>query len=181
MKSLSICLLCAALLLPVRGGRAAAQIAHDNPRAGQALEKVIRKGQIGTLHYVDHDIATFPDIDPLPYLGGVLFARYQHADETEVTIFVQWLEKEEDLPARYGSEFKTRIEQQPGFNRANVGEHVVWRNGDTEYLWTDGKHAIVSIEGPSIPKELVEGYLEVIPGQHREAPSDLSESGARDE
>jgi len=181
MKVLSVCLLCAAFVLPVRGGRADAQIARDNPRAAQALEKVIQKGHFGTLHYLDHEIATFPANDPLPYLGGVLFARYQHADGTEVTIFVQWMEKEEDLPARYGSEVKTQIEQQPGFNRVNVGQHVVWRKGDTGYLWTDGNHSIVTIEGPSIPTELVERYLDVIPGQEREAPSEPDGADARDE
>lgn len=145
-------------LLALTGLNAFAQTT-PHLQAELALDGIVLEKSFAGLVLQSRDAVTMIENPRVPGLNGILFMRWKGADPAkEIMASVQWFENKEDLLAFYRKEKARR--------RAGlfvVADSVVWKTGESSYLWTDGRHFVVGLGGaPAPPREMLEAWLALI-------------------
>ena len=154
------CLLVSLILL-IPSGAAAEEAPSGDPRAAQALAKVILERDFGDYAFDKCEIVSTRTNDRVPGLSGLMFAYYKRAAGSRIMLSVQYFESRERLQAFRESDQV----QMPGLAERAWGDTVLWSLEDKVYSWTDGHHVLITVGGESVPREMVEAYLAVVPSR----------------
>ena len=144
----------------------------EDPVAAEALARVILERDFDNWEFQKADVVTMRQNDRVPGLNGLAFVYYKNAAGPRVELVVQWFENKDALRAF----FDAHLEQQGLFQRRAFADLIIWSAETPDgagYMWTDDSHFVISMAGSSIPLELVEAYLDVVPSRVASAPPAL--------
>lgn len=131
--------------------------------ADKALEKIVLKKDYGEqIKFVSRKFVTMDKNDRVPGLNGLMFLEWTGTEPgTSVKAEVLWFEQTLDLLRFYASETKRENQKLVEFNGTRI-----WKMSEDRregYVWTDGKHFMVSLAGsPHPPEEMVKDLLAMI-------------------
>jgi len=151
-----------AIVTALFAGSAVAQ-SEQHFEADKAIAKIVLQKDYGEqLKFASREFVTMTKNYRVPGLNGLMFMRWTGTEPgTRVDAQVLWFEKTLDLLRFYASETKREDHKLGEFNGTRI-----WKMSQdrTEgYLWTDGKHFMVSLGGsPHPPEEMVKDLLAMI-------------------